>query len=544
MEEVPWFAGAVIYGIDVKRFADGNGDGIGDFTGLTSRVTYLHDLGINCIWLSPFFKSPFADNGYDISDYYSVDPRVGTLEDFLGFLHAAGEQGIRVIIDLAVNHTSTKHPWFEAAKRDPKCRFRDYYVWSEHPPPVEADNETAFPGEENSVWTYDEIAQAYYFHKFRHFQPDLNTANPAVLQEILAVVDYWLALNVDGFRVDAAPFVIGETGIEHANPRDPHGFLREIRELLNARRPDALLLGEVDLAPDALRDYFGESKLDLLLNFILSGALFGALAQREANVIHEALALLPEPPPRCGWANFLRNLDELNLARLPADIQERIYAEFAPKESMRIYGRGIRRRLAPLLEGDQKRIALALSLLLSAPGVPLLLYGDEIGIGDDLSLPGREAVRVLMQWNEGKNGGFSNAASNELLQRPISTGAFSFKRVNVADQLKDPTSLLNHARQLIFARRRHDIFYKGRLLPLRADHPALFASAYSRGTELLVAVHNLADEAIEASLDLPGRFDSDFACIVGECGVVVCDRQLAVTLGPYGHAWLYTALES
>lgn len=280
MKEAPWFSSSVIYGIDVRRFSDGNGDGIGDFIGLKERVSYLHYLGIDCVWLSPFFRSPFADNGYDVSDYYSIDPVLGTLDDFLDFLHAAGEQGIRVVVDLVANHTSSEHPWFQAARRDARCRFRDYYVWSESPPPVAPDNKTAFPGEESSVWTYDDLAQAYYFHKFRHFQPDLNIANPAVRDELLRVVDYWLTLGVDGFRVDAAPFVIGETGIEHADPRDPQGFLREMRKLVDGRRQDGLLLGEADLAPEKLRSYFGDGKLDLLFNFVLCAAFAASLAGR------------------------------------------------------------------------------------------------------------------------------------------------------------------------------------------------------------------------------------------------------------------------
>ncbi len=438
MNEAPWFTSSVIYGIDVRRFADGNGDGIGDFIGLRERVVYLSHLGIDCVWLSPFFRSPFADNGYDVSDYYSVDPALGTLDDFLNFLHAAGEHGIRVIIDLVANHTSSEHPWFQAARRDARCRFRDYYVWSASPPPVAPDNKTAFPGEESSVWTYDELAQAYYFHKFRHFQPDLNIANPAVRDELLRVVDYWLTLGVDGFRVDAAPFVIGETGIEHADPRDPHGFLREMRELVEGRRRDGLLLGEADLSPEKLRPYFGEGKLDLLFNFVLSASFAASLARQKADLIGQALSIMPEPPPHRGWVNFLRNLDELNLDRLPEDIQQETFAAFAPDEEMRIYGRGIRRRLAPMLEGNQTRLELAFSLLLSSPGVPLVLYGDEIGMGEDPSRPGREPVRVPMQWSAGANAGFSTAQRARLIQPIVTDGPFAFKRINVEAQREDP----------------------------------------------------------------------------------------------------------
>ncbi|MCZ4088967.1 alpha-amylase family protein [Sinorhizobium psoraleae] len=540
MKDAPWFVSAVIYGIDVRRFADGNGDGIGDFVGLRERVPYLNELGINCVWLLPFFKSPFADNGYDVSDYLSIDTPLGTLDDFLDFQHTAGEQGIRVIIDLVANHTSNEHPWFQAARRDPRSRYRNYYVWSDNPPPVDPDNKTAFPGEEDSVWSYDELAQAYYFHKFRHFQPDLNIANTAVRDEMLRVVDYWLSMGVDGFRVDAAPFVIGETGIEHADPRDPHGFLREMRALVDARRPGGLLLGEADLAPEKLREYFGEGKLDLLFNFILSGAFFAGLARQSSDVICQALSVAPEPPPHCGWANFLRNLDELNVARQSEAVRQETYAAFAPDEDMRIYGRGIRRRLAPMFKGEQARIELAFSLLLSSPGVPVFVYGDEIGLGDDLSRPGRETVRVPMQWSDEANAGFSTSAHANLVQPTVSQGPFSYKRINVERQRSDPHSLLNRVKTMILARRRHDLFHKGRPVLLPAGDAALFALAYSDGTELLVALHNLSDKRRRAELELPGAIDAKLTDILSDREVELAGQHLTIDLDRFGYTWLHS----
>ncbi|THK37836.1 maltose alpha-D-glucosyltransferase [Ensifer sp. MPMI2T] len=540
MKDPLWFANAVIYGIDVRRFADGNGDGIGDFVGLRERVPYLNELGINCVWLLPFFKSPVADNGYDVSDYLSIDAPLGTLDDFLDFLHAAGEQGIRVIVDLVANHTSNEHPWFQAARRDTRSRYRDYYVWSESPPPVDPDNQTAFPGEEDSVWTFDELAQAYYFHKFRHFQPDLNIANTAVRDEMLRVVDYWLSLGVDGFRVDAAPFVIGETGIERADPRDPHGFLREMRALVDARRQGGLLLGEADLAPERLREYFGEGKLDLLFNFLLSGAFFAGLARQNADVICQALSVAPEPPPHCGWANFLRNLDELNVARLSDDVRKETYAAFAPDEDMRIYGRGIRRRLAPMLNGDQARIELAFSLFLSSPGVPVFVYGDEIGLGEDLSRPGREPVRVPMQWSDEANAGFSSAAHTKLVQPAVSQGPFSYKRINVEFQRSDPRSLLNCVKTMILTRRRHDLFHVGRPVLLPAGDPALFALAYSDGTELLVVLHNLSEKRRRATLELPGAIDAKLTDILSDSEVELTGTHLTIDLDRFGYTWLHS----
>jgi maltose alpha-D-glucosyltransferase/alpha-amylase len=372
-----WYEEAVIYCIDVEKFADGNGDGIGDFIGLTGKLTYLSELGITCIWLLPFYRSPDRDNGYDVSDFYSVNPKVGTLDDFLTFLHSAGEHGIRVVIDLVVNHTSDQHPWFQAARRDDETRYRDYYVWTADPPPVAAGAKSIFPGEVDSLWTYDEIARAYYFHHFYDFQPELNAANPQVREEILRVVDYWIAFGVSGFRLDAAPLIIADKGLEHANPRDPHGILREIGDYLQGRRPGGVLLGEVNLPPEASGAFFGEGdQLQLLLNFMLACYLFAGFAKEEAAVINQGLSLLPEPPPGCGWVNFLRNLDELDFSRVPPDLKEAVFEAFAPKKEMELFGRGIRRRVAPMLSGDQRRIELAFSIV-SADGPQLAAEQDQ-----------------------------------------------------------------------------------------------------------------------------------------------------------------------
>lgn len=536
--EESWYTDAIIYGIDVERFADGNGDGIGDFIGLTERLPYLQNLGITCIWLLPFFESPDRDNGYDVSDYYTVHPKVGHRGDFLNFLHKAGECGIRVVIDLVINHTSNEHPWFEAARRDEKSLFRDYYVWSAFPPPVDPDSQPVFPGEETSLWTYDEVASAYYYHKFYHFQPDLNVTDPAVRDAVLRIVDYWLALGVSGFRLDAAPFVISENGLPRADPPDPHGVLRELSGFIRKRRPGGFLLGEVNLPPGQIEDYFGRGdQLGLLLNFMLASYMFAALAKQQAAPIGEALSLLPEPPAGCGWANFLRNLDELDLSTMPEDLREAVFEKFAPEESMRVFGRGIRRRLAPMLEGDPRRIELAFSLVLSLRGAPLFVYGDEIGLGEDLSLKGRNAVRAPMQWTDGPNAGFSTAPAERLVQKPVSKGKFSYERINVAAQDKDPDSLLNHLRRLIFLRRREPIFRKGRYIRMSASDPAVFVHGYEDAGEIIVFLHNLSGRKVSADVKLDSAQPGPLTDLLTGAEHSIT-RRLLIEIGPFGYKWL------
>jgi maltose alpha-D-glucosyltransferase/alpha-amylase len=366
-----WYENATFYAIDMEAFADGNGDGIGDFAGLTDRLDYLEGLGVDCLWLLPFYLSPNRDNGYDVADYYGVDDRHGTLGEFVEFVREADRRGIRVIVDLVVNHTSDQHPWFQQARSDPDSEYRDYYVWREDPPDdPDPHRGPVFPGEEDAVWSYDEEAEAFYYHRFYHFQPDLNTANPDVREEIRKIMGFWLQLGVSGFRVDAATLMIdNKGGLESTKLEDPHGVLKDMRHFVE-RRGD---------------------EMNVLLNFLLDAYLVLALAEQEAEPIRKVLDLLPDPPAECQWANFLRNYDELNVGRLPPEDQQNVFEAFAPDEEMRIYGRGIRRRLASMLEGDRDRIELAYSLLFSLPGTPLLIYGDEIGMGDDLSLPGRGA---------------------------------------------------------------------------------------------------------------------------------------------------------
>ncbi len=439
-----WYKDAIVYALSVDTFQDSNGDGIGDFPGLTSRVEYLHALGVTCVWLLPFYPSPNRDHRYDVADYYGVDPRLGTLGDFVDFLRVARERGIRVMIDLVVNHTSDQHPWFQAARADRQSPYRDYYVWADAPPD-NAREGMVFPGVEESTWSHDAAADAWYFHRFYRFQPDLNLANPAVREEIRKIMGFWLELGVSGFRLDAAPFLIERKGVQAASTeaRRPHTFFRYMRNFLSWRRGDAALLAEANVLPEDVDDYVGAGdKLHLLFNFYANQHLFLALATGRAAPLAEALRRLPALPITAQWANFLRNHDELDLGRLAPEELVAAYAVFAPDPDMRLYDRGVRRRLAPMLEGDRRRIELAHALMLALPGTPVLRYGDEIGMGDDLALPERDSVRTPMQWTPGRNAGFSDVADGQLVRRVVD-GAYGPTRVNVTDQQRDPGSLLN-----------------------------------------------------------------------------------------------------
>jgi maltose alpha-D-glucosyltransferase/alpha-amylase len=537
MHNDPWYLDAVIYAVDVKRFADSDGDGVGDFKGLCDKLPYIAGLGVTCLWLLPFFRSPGRDNGYDISDYFSIDPRLGTTSDFLTFLHLAGEYGIRVVMDLVINHTSDEHPWFEAARRDEQSRYRNYYVWSADPPPVKGGDQSVFPDAEPTVWTYDETARAYFYHKFYRFQPDLNTSNPAVLDEIERIMDYWLSLGVSGFRLDAIPFVIGQNGLKQADPADPAGVMERLNSFVQNRRPGGVLLGEVNLPPAETGRYFGDGdQLGLLFNFMTPCYVFAAMAEEKAERIEQALTLLAEPPPDCGWANFLRNLDELDFSQVPTEIKDAAFRAYARNNDVVVHDRGIRRRLAPMLGGDPDRIAMALSLLLSLPGAPVLIYGDEIGMGDDLSQPDRQSVRIPMQWAAKRHGGFTTAAPSAHIQPVVSEGPFSFKAVNVADQSTDKNSLLCRVKRLIMLRREIAPLLRGRSVPVRVGADAIFARASGNGVETVLTLHNLAgrEQKIEVEIDMGQR--TEFVNLFSGDRLRMTAR-FCVTLPAYGYCW-------
>lgn len=535
-----WYENATFYAIDVEVFADGNDDGVGDFEGLTNRLGYLESLGIDCVWLLPFYPSPNRDNGYDVSDYYGVDDRHGTLGDFVEFVREANQRAIKVIVDLVANHTSDQHPWFQAARSDPESKYRDYYVWTDDPPEEpDPHRGPVFPGEEDRVWSYDEQAEAFYYHRFYHFQPDLNLANDAVREEIRKIMGFWLRLGVSGFRVDAATLMIdNKGGLEATKLDDPHGVLRNMRTFVERRGDDAILLAEADDAPEELVDYFGDGdEMNVLLNFLLDAYLVLALAEQQAEPIREVLNLLPEIPVSGQWLNFLRNYDELNISRLPTSDQQTVFEEFAPDKEMRIYGRGIRRRLAPMLDGDRDHIELAYSLLFSLPGTPLLVYGDEIGMGDDLSLLGRNAVRTPMQWSDERNAGFSRADPADLVRPVISSGEFGYESVNVADQRGDPDSLLQWFARLTRLRGECPEIGHGSCHIFDTDDPAVFAHEMASDHGRIAAVHNLGEDETQAILE----FDHKPARLFGEAEfekLTDGENRWRFELERFGYCWV------
>ena len=499
-----WWKNAVIYCLDVETFLDGDGDGVGDFGGLTSRIDYLAGLGVTCLWLMPFHPSPNRDDGYDISDYYTVHPDYGTLGDFVEFMRTARDRGLRVIIDLVMNHTSDQHPWFQAARADPTSRFRDFYIWRDQPP-QENPNDLVFPGTETSNWEYDRRAKQYYLHRFYKHQPDLNITNPDVQDEIHKVIGFWLELGVAGFRVDAVPFMIETMGAEKDAISNPHDYLRDIRAFTSRRQGTAILLGEVNLEPRDLRAFFGDEdgdELHIILSFTMNQALYLSLAREEATPLEQALQALPPIATENSWANFVRNHDELSLDKLTEEERQEVFAAFGPDKGMQLYGRGIRRRLPTMLDGDQRRLRLAYSLMFSLPGIPALFYGEEIGLAENLDIPDRYAVRTPMQWSAEPHGGFS-PATVKTLRRPIPTDPrFAPERVNVAAQRRDPDALLSWMERLIRQRKERPEIGWGRTTLIETASPAIFAHRCDWAESVVMIVHNFSGRHTTTELTL------------------------------------------
>jgi maltose alpha-D-glucosyltransferase/alpha-amylase len=540
-----WYKEAVIYCADVETFQDSDGDGYGDLPGLISRLDYLSRLGVTCLWLNPIHPTPNRDDGYDVADYYGVDPRLGSLGDFAELALQARERGIRILLDLVVNHTSNQHPWFQSARSDPLSPYRDWYVWSETEPPDRTQG-IVFPGEQSETWTWDGTAKAWYYHRFYDFQPDLNWRNPDVRAEIKKVMGFWLQLGASGFRVDAAPFVI-----ELMEPgRDPaeqdFSILDDWRQDVQWRRADAVLLCEANVDPDKLAAYCADrpdgpnDRAHMLFNFLLNGRLWLALARRNAEPVVEALRATPRLAAMAQWATFLRNHDELDLSRLTKDQQAEVFRAFAPKDDMQIFGRGIRRRLASMLGNDRRRIELAYSLQFTMPGTPVIRYGEEIGMAEDLSLKGRDAIRTPMQWAPDPGGGFSTAPPEACVRPVQSRGRFGVRQVNVESEQRNAGALLRWFEQLIHTLRECpevgvgtcevvDVPLPPHVLAHRCDAP--------EGTMLFL--HNLADQTVTVDI---GKVDG----IEGKPREVFADgpydapapRLTGLELRGYGYRWL------
>lgn len=531
-----WYRNAAIYSLDVCTFQDSNGDGYGDLPGLISRLDYLSRLGVTALWLNPVHPSPRRDGGYDVVDYYGIDPRLGSLGDFAELLNQATERGLRVLLDLVVNHTSDEHPWFQSARSSPDSPFRDWYVWSETEP---EDRWTGgvFPDVEPESWSFDEEAGAWFRHRFYRFEPDLNTSNPQVRAEIRKIAAFWLRLGISGFRIDAAPFLIEDR--TRASKHD-YEFLRELRETLSWQKGNAVMLAEANVDDEELLEYFGEadgtaSRLLMLFAFRLNQAIMLALARQDARPIRDVLRSLPDLPEHAQWATFLRNHDEVDLGRLTPEELRDVLDAFGPEPEMQLYQRGIRRRLAPMLGGDQRRLRLAYSLQFTMPGTPVIRYGDEIGMGEDLNLPERDAIRTPMQWSSTPGAGFSQAEPHVPL---ITHGPYAVDQLNVTDQRRDPDSLLMWFERIMHTLREckeiglgeHEIIDDG------LDHVLLHRTRGSSGVMLFL--HNLSPEPCQVRLDIevePGQKPLNIAADSDYGSEVQLD---ALDLAGYGYRWI------
>jgi maltose alpha-D-glucosyltransferase/alpha-amylase len=529
-----WYRNAVFYSLDVETYFDSDGDGCGDFEGLSRRLDYLESLGIDALWLSPFQPSPGRDDGYDVADFYGVDPRYGTLGDFVEFVHEAKSRGIRVIIDLVVNHTSDRHPWFREALKGPDSPFHDWYVWSKKRPP-DWRSGMVFPGVQKETWTYAREVRKYYFHRFYDFEPDLNMDNPRVREEVRRIMGFWLELGVAGFRVDAVPFIIEKPSPSGGPKPLEFDYLAELREFLQWRAGDAILLGEANVLPRETAAYFADGAgLHMMFNFWVNQHLFYALASGDTGPLAKALRATDLLDGAAQWAHFLRNHDELDLGRLTEEQRQAVFERFGPEPSMQLYDRGIRRRLAPML-GDPRLVELARSVMLSLPGTPVLRYGEEIGMGDNLALRERNSVRTPMQWSEEQNAGFSTA---EKPVRPvIDRGPYAYQQVNVAKQQREPDSLWRSLTRMIRLRTECPEIGWGdwRVLPVRARN--VLALEYTwRGTTL-VCVHNFDERAVEARLRLSGDPDRLVNLLAEEDAMPDAAGSYRLSLEPYAFRW-------
>ncbi|MGO7542802.1 alpha-amylase family protein [Rhizobium ruizarguesonis] len=533
-----WYKNAVIYCLSVETFMDANGDGVGDFQGLMRRLDYLSGLGVTAIWLMPFQASPGRDDGYDVSDYYNVDPRYGSLGDFVEFTHGAKQRGIRVLIDLVINHTSRDHPWFQDARSDPRSHYRDWYVWSEKKP-ANADQDMVFPGVQKTTWTYDDKAKAYYFHRFYDHQPDLNTSHPEVQAEILKIMGFWIQLGVSGFRMDAAPFIIATKGADVAKPVEQFDMLRKFREFLQWRLGDSIVLAEANILPKDNFEYFGDDgdRMQMMFNFQVNQALFYAFASADTRPLKKAMEATKPRPATAQWGLFLRNHDELDLGRLTDKQRGAVFAALGPEKDMQLYDRGIRRRLAPMLGGDRRRIEMAYSLLFSLPGTPVIRYGDEIGMGDDLNLPERDCARTPMQWSTEAEGGFTK--SKKLVSPVIKDGPYGFQHVNVAEQRRDPNSLLNWTERMIRMRKEAPEIGWGDFSVIDTGDDGVLALRYDwRGNSVLI-LHNLHAQPAEVTFDPDIGEDGRQLIDIADGASSKADEKgfHTVMLDAYGYRW-------
>jgi maltose alpha-D-glucosyltransferase/alpha-amylase len=533
-----WYKDAVFYEVHVKAFADGNGDGIGDFAGLTARLDYLRDLGVDCLWLLPMYASPLRDDGYDIADFYTLHPSYGTVAEFRTFLDAAHARGLRVIADLVMNHTSDQHAWFQASRTSATSPFADYYVWSETDQRY-ADARIIFTDTEKSNWTWDATRRAYYWHRFFSHQPDLNYDNPAVREAMLKVMRFWLDQGLDGFRCDAVPYLIEREGTTGENLPETHAVLREFRAVIDREYGgDRVLLAEANQWPEDVRPYFGDGdEFHMAFHFPLMPRLYLALRLEERLPIVDIFTHTPTIPASCQWGLFLRNHDELTLEMVTNEERAFMYYAYARDPDTKL-NLGIRRRLAPLLDNDRRRVELLNCLLLTLPGSPIIYYGDEIGMGDNVHLGDRDGVRTPMQWSRERNAGFSAAAEERLYLPAIADPVYGYQAVNVAAQDRTPSSLLNTMRRLIAARRSSLAFGRGGIEFLRPRNPRVLAYLRRHQREILLVVANLSASPQPVELDLASLAGATPVEILGRTRFpTVGERPYFLSLGPHGYYW-------
>jgi maltose alpha-D-glucosyltransferase / alpha-amylase len=536
-DENLWYKDAVIYQLHVRTFCDSNGDGIGDFRGLTSKLDYLQELGINAIWLLPFYPSPLRDDGYDIADYTSVHPSYGTLQDFKDFLTAAHNRRIRVITEMVVNHTSDQHPWFQEARSSRDNPKRDWYVWS--------DTDTRYQGvriifvdTEMSNWAWDPISKSYYWHRFFGHQPDLNYDNPAVRDAMWEVMKFWLDIGIDGFRLDAVPYLIERDGTSCENLPETHAIVRDLRRRIDLAYPSKMLLAEANQWPGDVRSYFGNGdEFHMAFHFPLMPRMFMAVKLEDRKPIIEILEQTPQIPDTCQWCIFLRNHDELTLEMVTDIERDYMYDEYAVDKAMRI-NLGIRRRLAPMMENDRRRVELLTGMLLSMPGTPIIYYGDEIGMGDNVYLGDRNGVRTPMQWNGGWNAGFSAADPERLYSPLISNPVYGYQSINVDSQRRSAHSLLSWTKSVIQTRNQFRVFSRGSIEFLNPSNHRVLAYVRKLGDEKVLIVNNLSSsaQAVELNLQMYKRhipiemFGRNLFPRIG-------DLPYLLTLGPYQFYW-------
>ncbi|MDR3577521.1 MAG: maltose alpha-D-glucosyltransferase [Anaerolineaceae bacterium] len=500
-DQLLWYKDSIFYEVYIRAFADGNGDGQGDFSGLTEKLDYFRDLGVDCLWISPMYPSPLRDDGYDISDYTNIHPIYGNLNQFREFLAGAHQRGLKVIADLVLNHTSDQHPWFQSAISSRQSPFRDYYVWSDTDQHYR-DARIIFLDTEKSNWTWNEQAGQYYWHRFYACQPDLNYDNPAVQQEMLHVIRFWLEMGLDGFRADAVPYLFERDGTNCENLPETHQFLKTLRRFVDENFPGRVLLAEANQWPEDVRPYFGESdEFQMNFHFPVMPRIFMALCQEDRSAIVDILQRTPPIPADCQWVTFLRNHDELTLEMVTEQERQFMWEQYAPEPRARL-NLGIRRRLAPLLDNDIDKITLAYSLLFTLPGSPIIYYGDEIGMGDNIWLNDRDGVRTPMQWDASPTAGFSSTRPERFYSALISDERFGYPLVNVANQRQNPDSLWNTLRRMIAVRKQHQAFGRGDNRFVLVDNPSVLAYLRSDPVERILAVHNLSSTPRTINVDL------------------------------------------